>query len=330
MDRVRDGRTRWVIVLVVLITAAAAWMLRKDDAGLSNPHSDAVIPSQQGAIDAILAALPVKFTTDDDGRVTKLIARGPDMTDAVAAHLQELPDLTDLQLEGSAIGSDGLQVIGGLHKLQSLRLAGTKITAGDLHHLADLKSLQQLFLSDCPVGDEGLEALQELDGLQLLDLDKTQVTDEGVRLLGGLASLEKLYLTGTQVTGAGFGEFPDTSALALLKLNDTRLTAEGLDALRRFANMQMLYLEGVKLDDVLLVQLMDVVTGSFPRLSGLFLARNKPLTDASVEPLMALAEMPDLGLVDLSGTQITKPAFKRLATETPEIRYQVNYSEEDE
>jgi len=329
MDRLSSSPLPWGILLLVLIAAAAAWTLRDDDADSGQPDIGAVTSSQRAAIDAIRAGLPVKFKTDDDGRVTQLVARGPGMTDAVAVHLQELPDLRNLQLEGSALGSAGMQAIGQLANLESLRLAGTKVTDDDLQHLTNLKGLKWLFLSDCPIGDAGLEAIGHLSSLTLLDLDNTQVTDDGVPLLGKLAELQKLYLTGTQVTGSGFTQFPETNALTLLKLNGTPLTAEGLDALRRFGNLQSLYLEGVELDQALLVQLMEVVTGSFPQLGGLFLT-NTQLTDASVEPLMALAKMPHLGLVDLNGTLITKPAVKRLATETPEISYQVNYSEDDE
>ncbi len=329
MDSSSSSRLPWVFVLLGLIAAVAMWTLRDDGAGPGQSNGGAIISSQRAAVDAMLATLPVKYQTDDDGRVTQLVARGPDMTDAVAVHLQELPDLKDLQLEGSALGSAGMQVIGRLSHLESLRLAGTTITDGDLQHLTNLKGLKWLFLSDCPIGDEGMDAIGRIGSLTLLDLDKTQVTDEGVKRLGELVELQKLYLTGTHVTGTGFAPFPETNALTLLKLNGTPLTAEGLDALRRFGNLQSLYLEGVEFDQSLLVKLMEVVNGSFPQLGGLFLT-NTQLTDASVEPLMALAKMPNLGLVDLNGTLITKSAFKRLATETPEISYQVDYSEGDE
>jgi hypothetical protein len=324
MKRIGGSWRFWGLVVIALVGLVAIWMRPVDDAGPADGGLTSVTSSQRPAMEAILAAMPARFQVDDEGRVIQLVARGPQMTDALAAHLEALPTLEDLQLEGSGISKGGMRAIGQLERLQTLRLDKTQIGDEDLAQLSGLGGLRELFLAECPVGDEGLEAIGTLTGLQVLDLNRTQVTDEGLKRLKDLVNLEKLYLVGTQVTGTGFADFPESNRLTLLNLSETPLSSEGVEPLRRFTRLQSLYLDRVDFDDALLARLMDVVTDSYPRLNGLFLSQT-PLGDSAIEPLSAISQMPHLSLVGLNGTRISKQAFMQLATQTPETRYLVDY-----
>lgn len=290
------------------------------------PTRTGVVSSQQPAIDAFNSVTACKLRMDDDGRVTHLAARGPEVTDAVAVHLKELTNLQSLQLQQSTISDSTLEVIGGLSQLESLHLHETEITSEGLKHLTGLQNLTELLVPKCRIGDDGLGVLAQIQSLRMLNLSETDVTDQGLKELKALASLETLNLGGTDVNGSGFSDFTVQKKLTHLSLPDTAVNQDGLANLTCFPELQLLYLDRVAIDEEMLVRLMELVTGSFPRLTGLFLS-GTPLTDDSTETLTALAGMPELAVVNLNNTLITKPAFKRLATATPQISYIVDYSE---
>jgi len=87
--------------------------------------------------------LPFTGVTDDD----------------VAEHLQKLPDVRSLQLDGTRVGDGVLRSVERMSRLRHLSLFGTRVT------------------------DTGLVHLEHLSHLELLDLRKTKVTEEGVNNL---------------------------------------------------------------------------------------------------------------------------------------------------
>jgi len=82
------------------------------------------------------------------------------VTDAdVARHLQKLPDVRSLQLDGTRLGDGVLRSVERMSRLRNLMLFGTRVT------------------------DDGLVYLEGLSYLRNLDLRNTQVTEEGVKRL---------------------------------------------------------------------------------------------------------------------------------------------------
>lgn len=100
------------------------------------------------------------------------------------------PVLVWASFSGTALGDEGLAVLGGCRELRRLNLSRTRVTDAGLAHLAGLSKLTTLNLYGTAVGDAGLARLAGLAGLRKLYLWQTRVTDAGVeRLLAALPDL---------------------------------------------------------------------------------------------------------------------------------------------
>src|SRR5262249_4457156 len=93
----------------------------------------------------------------------------------------------------------------GLKTLHTLHLTRTELTAG-LKELAGLQSLQTLILAGTKVTDGGPKELAGLQSLQELILLGTKVTDRGLKALAVLQSLDTPYLSHTHVTDGGVAD----------------------------------------------------------------------------------------------------------------------------
>lgn len=85
--------------------------------------------------------------------------------------------------DDSTVTDAGLVHLNGLPRLGSLSLQGTQISDAGLSHLANLNQLRELNLSDTKITDAGLIHLRRLVQLESLDLSGTQVTKAGVSAL---------------------------------------------------------------------------------------------------------------------------------------------------
>ncbi|MCH8922033.1 MAG: hypothetical protein IIA67_02655 [Planctomycetes bacterium] len=103
------------------------------------------------------------------------------VTDAGLAHLNELKNLEELNLNDTQVTDAVLEHVKGLTNLRELYLAHTNVTDAGLDHLSGLKTLERLDLSHTKITDAGLEHLKGLRRLSHLDLRGTDVTDEGVK-----------------------------------------------------------------------------------------------------------------------------------------------------
>lgn len=324
MNRFGSSTYVWGLVVVAVIAVAVFRLRTVDEGSSSGGPTVEVTSSQRAAIEAIDAQAPVYVKTDGDGQVITIVATGPEVTDAVLSHIGSLTTLKTLELQTSAISDAGLEVIGTLPELESLTLSQTSISAEGLKTLTGLSTLQLLALEECNIGDEAADSLAQIESLQTLNLSQTTMTDDGLAKLSPLKNLESLYLSGTQITGEGFAAFDSHQNLKLLMLTETPLTPSGIQNLRQFPNLERLYLNRVQIDHETLVQLMDMLTTSHPQLAGLFF-EGASLTDESIEPLKAIAELPNLALVNLDQTEISKQAFRKLAAEVPDVQYLVDY-----
>jgi Leucine-rich repeat (LRR) protein len=173
--------------------------------------------SEQDPIKALqeLGVLPLKpsknelneLHRDADGNVWALDLYGSHVTDAVLVHLERLPSLSAINLNGcNKITDGGLEHLKGLTKLQELYLTHTQITDAGLADLQELTKLETLWLDNTQVTDVGLVHLKRFTKLESLSLDNTQITDAGLIHLKGLTSLLGLGLRDTQVTDAAVAE----------------------------------------------------------------------------------------------------------------------------
>lgn len=126
------------------------------------------------------------------------------ITDEAMAYLQELTNLRELDLYGTAITDAGLKNLKALTHLEVLKLSDTQITDAGLENLKGLTQLKDLDLTDTGITDAGLENLKGLAGLQRLCLyQTTNITDAGLKHLQGLIQLKNLDLISTDVTQEG-------------------------------------------------------------------------------------------------------------------------------
>ncbi len=112
--------------------------------------------------------------------------------DSVLRGLADHPQITEIQLVGTAITDEGLRQIRRLPSLQKIRLGGTRVTGVGL---AELDSpLTELNLAGTQANDEGLAVIARITSLERLDLARTKITVLGVSRLRRLRNLSYLIL----------------------------------------------------------------------------------------------------------------------------------------
>ena len=158
------------------------------------------------------------------------------VSDADLEHLERLPQLTQVNLQGSKVTDVGMEHLKGLTQLQDLNLSGTQVTDTGLGCLKGLKQLRDLNLSGTQVTDTGLGCLKGLTQLWVLDLSGTHITDVGLEHLNDLIQLRRLDITGTQVTDAGLERLEKLYELQHLCLAGTQVT----DALEHIEGLAQL------------------------------------------------------------------------------------------
>jgi uncharacterized membrane protein len=83
-----------------------------------------------------------------------------DLDDAALQTIGQLPNLTKLYLDHTAVSDKGLQHLARLKRLQYLNLSGCRISASGLLLLKALPKLNQVFLFGCPIGKTDWQGLQ--------------------------------------------------------------------------------------------------------------------------------------------------------------------------
>lgn len=312
-----------LIALFVVVIGTFGFLRFRNDFG-TDSDAASVSHTEQAVIDALGPDSGISFKSNTEGHIVQLSAGGPEFSDSQASQLTALPHLRVLQLNESGITDKSLTAIGELTALETLQLEDTEVTGTGLSALTKLSALQHLSLANCTLGPDGVAPLAELKALQILDLRSTDLTDEGLRSLGGLSSLQRLYLGDTPISGEGLDAFQNHQSLEVLNLAGVAVNEKAIRALQGFPGLRQLMLSGTPVDDELLAIIVDVIVTSLPQLNGLSLS-NTELGDSSTEILAGLKQAPELSLVGLESTPISKPAFVKLARETPDLRYMVDY-----
>jgi serine/threonine protein kinase len=136
------------------------------------------------------------------GKLQKLVGLGipyAEITNDSLVALRGIP-LEVLNLyECKQITSRGLNNVGEVPNLRDLNLRGTAMTNEDLDLVAQFSGLEVLWLGMTKVDDDGLQKLVGLQSLRVLDLRETAVTGAGLEQVAQLPRLEALDLTGTRV-----------------------------------------------------------------------------------------------------------------------------------
>ena len=180
-----------------------------------------------------------------------------DMTSAVWADLQHLPQLTDLDLEQMSVTNDDLQKLAQLHNLRALSLEYCGITDSGLKRLTPLAQLESLKLTYEGVTDAGIEHLRAFTKLRSLDLQETGITVAGLEPLKALSQLESLSLDSHLLTAAGVEHLkavPRLNELSLFHASD-----EDLENLQDLSQLRTLNLTNPNTTDECLKQFQQVL-----------------------------------------------------------------------
>jgi hypothetical protein len=175
-------------------------------------------------------------------------------------HLQRGTD-EQLEIILGGIGDEELKYLGGLPRLQELRISSSQVTDAGLVHLTGLSSLRGLVLDGTSVRDEGLAHLKRLTSLLQLSLMNTPVTDAGLTHLNKMTTLQGLGLGGTHVTDAGLVQLTGLTDLRVLVLNNTRVTDAGMSHLKALTRLDYLSLAKTRVTDRGIAELKQSLPG---------------------------------------------------------------------
>lgn len=249
------------------------------------------------------------------------------ITDAALPYIALLPELTDLNLIGTAVKGDGLVHLKSLVELANLDLPAVPMTAKQVAPLAPLKELEKLhaklpletdvalkFLTEFPklkqldlrglnLSNRQMVYVGRMRGLERLDLSSERMGDRGLAQIKNLKKLQELRLINTAVTDAGLKSLGEMSGLKVLELSGSRLTDVGMVNLRLLTDLERLKIANTGLSDRSLVSIREC-----SRLIELEL-RGADITDKG---LASLAEMKDIEWIDLSGTRVTDEGLKHM------------------
>jgi len=278
----------------------------------------AVIRSPQGKVTGV--DLRGTWVTDTDLRrlnqlpdLTYLNLSLTHITDQGMQELRNLPGVTELDLYfAEYVTDEGVAAIKGWKKLRTLNLHGTKVSDTSLEHVSGLTTLESLNVGSAMLTDVGLERLTTLPNLKELTMGGNELGDAGLQALRQMPGLTYLDLTGRQGTDSNVWAISMSDAGL-----DAILTLKNLRELRFGCTSIGVGIEGTKFADVSMMSVTPVwleKLKALPRLEKLKLQGCDRLNDESVKTLIA---MPALREVDLKGTAVTEKGVAVLRAAKP-------------
>lgn len=229
---------------------------------------------------------------------------GYPVTAAGLGHLQNMKNLSRLRMDGCEVSDEGLAIIGGFTKLESLMLERGTMTDAGMAHLSDLAQLRWLNLRDCvKIGDTGIAHLRPLVRMTYLKLDGTRITDRGIAHLAPLARLSHLGLSNTAITDAGVEALGNRPKLWQLNLDGTKITDASLEHLSTFPELEDIRLSNTAITDAGLKHL-----GGMTHLTSLKINGTK-ITDSGMSHL---ANLTDLRTLAIGNTDVTGKGLQHL------------------
>lgn len=196
----------------------------------------------------------------DDGPV---VPPRPVVQDALA-HLEDLTKLRTLVLHGESAIDAGLAHIGGLTRLEELRVDyyAYGVTDAGVAHLEGLKNLKSLALQGTRMTDAGVARLATLSRLEHLAIDQNHITDVGLAQLRRLKNLKSLWIgrayekvvdgdletfRSDEITDAGLVHLAGLNNLKNLSIEGTGVTDRGLRHLEGLRKLKDLYIAGTRI-----------------------------------------------------------------------------------
>lgn len=157
----------------------------------SNANGDLFV-NYEYRVDTDRMLKSLSLLDDDELKIVRLT--NTDATDEGLAHLERLPRLEILLIDGGrSITNTGIENLGVHPHLRELTLLGTQVTHVGVEHLPKLfPNIESLTISG--LDDTALAHLPKLQALTSLDLKNCHISDDGADQLGKLNNLRSLFL----------------------------------------------------------------------------------------------------------------------------------------
>jgi internalin A len=276
---------------------------------------------------------------DAQGHVTGVNLRGSWVGDTDLRRLNDLPDLSDLDLSLTHITDQGMQEIKGLKGITDLNLYFTEyVTDEGAAAIQDWKKLKKLNLHGTKIGDTALEHISGLTALESLNVGSTLMTDVGLERLTNLTHLKELTMGGNELGDAGLQALRQMQGLTYLDLSGRQgtdknvwtiamsdvgleavLTLKELKELRFSCNSVGVGIEGAKFGEISFLTVTPKWLeriGAMPKLERLKLQGCKRIDDEAVK---TLAAMKNIREADLQGTSVTEKGAALLRSARPGV-----------
>ena len=273
----------------------------------------------------------------------QIILSGSKQTNEQLRQLKKVNTIDSLTLYDTGVTDEGLALLKGMNNLHVLDLSQTHITNSGLSQLKGLSNLTSLSISDTLITDKGLRQLRALPALRSLSLgnlwnpSKGAFTDSGMQHLATMKQLEVLDLTGVPITDTGLKPLFSLTSLYFLSLTNTKVGDGGLKYLENMKKLHALHLGNTRIGDLGLWRLKGLRLGQISlngtrvtdagvkHLEGLNSITWLDLSNTGItdEALRSIQRLPNLDVLKLSGTKVTKEGVARLKSKL-KIRLIVN------
>ncbi len=165
--------------------------------------------------------------------VTVLLMEKPEFRDEDLKRLLNLKNAWGLMLHSSEITDAELKIL-SQSKFKGLYLYDTPITDAGIRELVKMEQLDTLNLAGTKITDDALKTLSPHPKLAQLWLSGcAAITDDGIAQLTKLKSLEKLHLENTKLTDKSVDHLATMKSLKILGIEKTKFTAAGVEKLQQ-------------------------------------------------------------------------------------------------
>ncbi|MEZ6142029.1 MAG: protein kinase [Zavarzinella sp.] len=325
---------------------AAEWVISKGGSVRINGQRSDIVALENLPNDSFFLTqinLPQTRVTDADLKniwnVKHLLglnlAHNNQLTDGIIQNLLQLKDLETLDLAGTKVTDTGVNQLKQLVNLTSLNLLKTLVSDAGSKDFKDLKRLTHLDLSDTLVSDAGVKELKSLTNLNYLNLAFTGVGDAGMQELKNLKNLKALTLEKTLVSDLGLKELKELKNLNYLSLGQTEVSDTGLKDIGLLKNLTQLHVHKTKVSDegmkiIKVLEKLDILDLSGTQVGDLGLKELKDLknlnhlflkdTNLTDESLNQLKEFKKLTYLKLQNTKISQKGFADLRQALPNCK----------